>query len=151
MIPAGGECTLDVTKTCEVSVQPGDLLCESAIVATTLRYTGPDVENATVTITGKKNGSVVYNVPLLTAGMELTDPSQNSWTIGGSGDEANRFSIGANMSIVITNDADYEYEEIIHTSCSAVYEAGLPAPLDGKSPNPANVEKGEPVAHLAGG
>jgi hypothetical protein len=37
-----------------------------------------------------------------------------------------------------------ELEELIHTSCSAVYEANLPAPLDGNTPNPPSSEKGDP-------
>ena len=133
--PAGEktECDLQLTKTCQVAPpSSANLLCEEAIAATTLRYTGPDISGATVTFSGKDNGSVTYtNVDLVSGVTELT--GDNGWTIDGSP------KLGSKTTITI-NDV----EEIIHTSCSAVYEANLPAPLDKDTPNPPNSAKGDP-------
>lgn len=65
----------------------------------------------------------------------LTKPGQNGFTIdAGIGEK-----LGSKTTITINGT-----EEIIHTSCSAIYVAGAPAPLDGNTPNPAGAEKGDP-------
>ncbi len=131
------QCHVAVDQSCAVKPQPGDdKLCTSAISATTLRYIGPDMINATVEFVGKASGSVLYNGVDLESGVTiLTQPSQNGYTV----DAGNHQNIGSKLQIFING-----VEEIVHTSCSAVYVAGQPAPLDGNSPNPANSEKGDP-------
>ena len=140
MVAGTPSCDLKVSKSCSVDVQPGDLLCESAIAATTLRYIGPDIADATVTFAGSSSGSATYsNVALVSGVTILTDPSENDWTIDGSP------KLGSKTTIVITdNTAGTSFTEIIHTSCSAVYEAGFPAPLDSNTPVPPDSDKGDP-------
>ncbi len=127
-------CAIELDKTCSVAPDTSaSLLCESAIAATTLRYTGPSISDATVTFEGKKNGGVTYSGVDLVSGTVLTMASQNGFTIDG-GDQ-----LGSKTTITINGEV-----EIIHTSCSAIYAAGSPAPLDGGTPNPPNSDKGDP-------
>lgn len=131
------ECEISIDKTCSViESSTDDKLCTEAISATTLRYTGPNLNNATVIFEGKDSGKAVYAKVNLESGVTiLTKPSQNEYTIdAGAGNK-----LGSKTTITI-NGA----EEIIHTSCSAIYVAGQPAPLDGNTPNPKNSEKGDP-------
>ena len=125
-------CNVAVDKTCMVEPSMGDdLLCTSKIASTTLRYTGPDMENAHVTFVGKNGGYAEYfGVKLVSGETVLT--SQNGYTIDSS-------ALGSRTTIIING-----VEEIIHTSCSAVYRAGHPAPLDANTPNPSNSSKGDP-------
>ena len=53
-------CDIMVDKTCLVAPPAnGELLCTDSIAATTLRYTGPTILNATVTFAGKDHGLAV--------------------------------------------------------------------------------------------
>jgi hypothetical protein len=129
-------CSLSLTQQCAIVDVPAsdNLLCEAKIKATTLRYTGPSILGATVVFEGKNGGSATYtNVDLISGVTILTSPSQNGYTIDGNSD------LGSKTNITINNVL-----EIIHTSCSAVYYAGRPAPLDGNTPNPVNSDKGDP-------
>ena len=132
-------CTLDVDQRCApVAVPSDDLLCQAAIKATTLRYTGPTLLGATVSLSGKKGGSVQYdNVDLISGVTVLTRQGQNGYTIDASAEGGDM--LGSKTEIRINGAL-----EIIHTSCSAVYVANQPAPLDGNTPNPANSDKGDP-------
>ena len=123
LVCEAAQCELSVHKTCEVVLPPsGDLACDAKIAATTLRYTGPSVSGATVVFTGKaKNtGSVTYENVDLTAGVILSAASQNDLTI-----DARPSDLGSKLSIAING-----HVEVIHTSCSAPYVAGKPAPLN---------------------
>ena len=131
------QCDISVNQTCSVVPQASDdKLCTESISATTLLYTGPNKQNATVVFQGKDGGSVTYSgVDLVSNVTILTKPSQNGYTVdAGIGQK-----LGSATTITIDGKA-----EIIHTSCSAVYVAGVPAPLDSKTPYPANSEKGDP-------
>lgn len=131
------QCDLSVNQTCSVAPQASDdKLCTASISATTLLYTGPNKQNATVVFQGKDGGSVTYSgVDLVSNVTVLTKPSQNGYTVdAGIGQK-----LGSATTITIDGKA-----EIIHTSCSAVYVAGVPAPLDGNTPHPANSAKGDP-------
>jgi hypothetical protein len=131
------QCDISVNQTCAVKPQASDdKLCTASISATTLLYTGPNKQNATVVFQGKDGGSVTYSgVDLVSNVTILTKPSQNGYTVdAGIGQK-----LGSATTITIDGKA-----EIIHTSCSAVYVAGVPAPLDGNTPYPANSEKGDP-------
>ena len=131
------ECSLVVDQKCMVKEPASDdKLCTDAISATTLRYTGPNLSAATVVFKGKDSGQVIYNNVNLVSGVTiLTRPGQNGFTIdAGIGEK-----LGSKTTITINGT-----EEIIHTSCSAIYVAGAPAPLDGNTPNPAGAEKGDP-------
>ena len=132
-------CTLDVDQRCAPVAMPSDeLLCQAAIKATTLRYTGPTLLGATVSFSGKKGGGVQYdNVDLISGVTVLTQQGQNGYTIDASADGGDQ--LGSKTEIRINGEL-----EIIHTSCSAVYVANQPAPLDGNTPNPANSDKGDP-------
>ncbi|MDX1694985.1 MAG: hypothetical protein R3208_14560 [Ketobacteraceae bacterium] len=130
-------CEVVVDQKCMVKAPTiEDKLCTDAISATTLRYIGPNKTNATVAFEGKDSGQVVYSGVDLASGVTiLTKPSQNGFTIdAGMGEK-----LGSKTTITING-----VEEIIHTSCSAIYVAGAPAPLDGNTPNPDNAEKGDP-------
>lgn len=130
-------CDLTVDQTCSVKIQSSDnKLCTDAISATTLRYTGPDLQNATVVFTGKDSGSITYNnVDLVSNFTILTSSSENGYTVdAGLGNK-----LGSKTTISINGK-----EEIIHTSCSAIYVAGAAAPLDGNTPYPSGSEKGDP-------
>ena len=132
------KCKLSVDQTCSVKTQASsDKLCTDKISATTLRYTGPNKSNATVTF-ANKNGGIIESysgVNLESNVTILTKPSTKGYTID--------LGVGAQLdaqTMIKINGV----EEIIHTSCSAVYYAGQPAPLDSKTPNPANSSKGDP-------
>ncbi len=130
-------CEVSVDKTCSVKVQSSvDKLCTDAISATTLRYTGPSQTNATISFVGKDSGAVTYsNVDLESNVTILTKLGQNGYTL----DAGIGGKLGSKTTITINGN-----EEIIHTSCSAIYVAGQPAPLDGNTPNPPNSSKGDP-------
>ncbi len=131
------QCDLSVNQTCSVKPQASDdKLCTESISATTLLYTGPTKQNATVVFQGKDGGSVTYSgVDLVSNVTLLTKPSQNGYTVDAG--------IGQKLGSATTITIDGK-QEIIHTSCSAVYVAGVPAPLDSKTPYPVNSEKGDP-------
>ncbi|WP_371375149.1 hypothetical protein [Thalassotalea aquiviva] len=134
------KCSLSLNSQCAiVEVPPSDdLLCQARIQATTLRYTGPSISGATVTIAGKDGGSETYsNVDLISGVTSLTSANQNNYTIDST--TTGNDSLGSQTFITING-----VEEIIHTSCSAVYVAGQPAPLDSNTPNPPNSDKGDP-------
>jgi hypothetical protein len=123
-----GTCDLAVTKTCKVTPPAnGSLKCESAIAATTLRYIGPGIENATVRFVGKNAGDETYTGVDLTPGTVLENA--DGWTVDGRFGKSR--GLGAKTSIFING----VLQEVIHTSCSQPYIAGQPAPLDGSSPN----------------
>lgn len=133
------ECVITVAKTCEVVPPPasGSLLCQDKITATTLRYIGPDRQNVTVTFEGDRRGTATYaNVDLVSGVTVLAGP--NGFTVDARLDGGT--DLGSKTRIFVGGIL----EEIIHTSCSAIYEAGQPAPLDGSTPNPANSSKGDP-------
>ncbi len=133
-------CAIDVDATCLVEdTGTSGGMCTAAISATTLRYTGPSIANATVTFQGKDGGSATYTgVNLEQNVTQLTMPAQNGYTVdAGAGTK-----LGSATTITINGKV-----EIIHTSCSTIYEAGKPAPLDAKTPNYPNVQKGDPSAN----
>ena len=128
-------CEIEVDKTCAIPPKPGDdMLCTAPIAATTLRYTGPSIDNATVVLEGMKNGVAEYvGVDLISGTTILTMAGQNGFTID-AGD-----MLGAKTTITINGEV-----EKIHTSCSELYLAGAPAPLDGSTPNPPGAASGDP-------
>lgn len=132
------QCKLSVDQTCSVKTQASsEKLCTDKISATTLRYTGPNMSNATVTF-ANKNGGVIESysgVNLENNVTILTKPGKNGYTID--------LGMGAQLDAqtIITINGK---KEIIHTSCSAVYYAGQPAPLDANTPYPVNSAKGDP-------
>lgn len=134
-------CNILVDKTCSVDAPPADdMLCTSAIRSTTLRYTGPDRGNVKVTFEGSAGGLSIYAGIDLVNGLILTQssPDGDAWTV--DGETTGDGNLGSKFSIYIDN----ELLEVIHTSCSALYFAGAPAPLDTNSPSPSNSEKGDP-------
>ena len=131
------ECAVAVDQTCVVTPKAGDdMLCTDSISATTLRYTGPNRAGATVSFSGKDGGAVTYSgVDLESNVTILTKPNQNGYTL----DAGIGGKLGSKTTITVNG-----MQEIIHTSCSAIYSAGQPAPLDSNTPNPPNSSKGDP-------
>lgn len=120
-------CALEVRKYCFVPPPPlsGDLECEAKIAATRLLYTGPDSPNATVVFEGKSDAIARYSVDLVSD--ETVLAAQNGFTI-----DARPGDLGSKMTVSING-----VEEVIHTSCSAPYIAGMPAPLDKPKGDPS--------------
>jgi hypothetical protein len=118
--PPVPECDLELDKKCHVETPPvsGDLECEAKIAASVLEYTGPGTPSE-VTVTGKdKNSEVVSSFDAATGILTV---------------DARPGDLGAKMTI--TTDG---VEEVIHTSCSAPYVAGQPAPLDNPKGDPSD-------------
>jgi hypothetical protein len=125
---------------CEFKFVPGaaPTVCTTKVQAMKLKYTGTE-PLTNVEFDPDKGASVTYFT--VNPGDTLTMPAQNDWTIDAtvSGEE----ELGAKTQILVNN----VLTEIIHTSCSAPFAAGAPAPLDGGSPgvvgNP-DPDKGDP-------
>lgn len=129
--PPGGECSLDVTKTCLVPASTDDLLCTDKIAATLLQYIGPNIESmVTVEFKGDRHGQATYELEELLNGTIL---QMGDWTIDARPDD-----LGSKTTVTIGG----EVQEVIHTSCSAIYVAGEPAPLDARTGE--GVTKGDP-------
>jgi hypothetical protein len=133
-------CDIQLDQRCSVKTEnQNGGQCTSAISATTLKYIGPDIRNARVAINGKDGGAAVYEgIDLQNQVTVLTRPSQNGYSV----DAGIGKKLGAQTTITINGKV-----EIIHTSCSAIYVAGQPAPLDAKTPNYPGVQKGDPSAN----
>ena len=126
-------------KKCLVEVPPVGLECEEKVQAMLLRYTGPDMFNVDVAFDPDKSPTVEYLGVDLISGVTILNV-ENGFTIDAKPDEE---ELGAKTKILI----DGVLTEIIHTSCSAPFAAGAPAPLDGGSPGvPGNPDpdKGDP-------
>ena len=110
--PPLAECDLDLDKKCRVETPPvsGDLECEAKIAASVLEYTGSGTPSE-VTVTGKDKKSQVVSSFDAATGILTVD--------------ARPGDLGSKMTITTDGVA-----EVIHTSCSAPYVAGQPAPLD---------------------
>jgi hypothetical protein len=121
----GGE-SKDGGPLCPLAPPPngGDLtVCTTKVIGMTLEYIGPAIGgSSTVVFEFKKNGMVVFNGVNLGPGTVLT--------VASADDGENDF--GAKTSILINGT-----EEVIHTSCSATFEAGEPAPLDDPKGDPS--------------
>lgn len=117
--PPPPQCDLTLDKQCRVEVPPvsTNLDCEAKIAASVLQYTGSGTPS-NVTVTGKdKKSEVVSNFDSATGILSVN-------AIPGD--------LGAKMTI--TTDG---VVEVIHTSCSAPYVAGQPAPLDSPKGDPS--------------
>lgn len=120
-------CEISVDKTCLVQAPATGGECSAKIAATTLRYTGPSMNNATVSFDPKSGGTKTYsNVDLVSGETVLTTGQYSIDNRPGD--------LGAKLKIYING-----VSEEIHTSCSTPYVAGAPAPLN----NP----KGAPSAN----
>jgi len=119
--PPPPECDLELDKSCRVETPPvsGDLECEAKIAATVLEYTGGGTPGEVI-VEGKNNKAQVIS---------SFDDATGILTV-----DARPEDLGSKMTITTDGVA-----EVIHTSCSTPYVAGLPAPLD----NP----KGDPSAN----
>ncbi|MHC4694935.1 MAG: DUF7467 domain-containing protein, partial [Planctomycetota bacterium] len=135
----GGDPACEDTDTATVTVEePPTPPCTTKVQAMLLRYTGT-TPLTNVEFDPDKGASVTYAT--VNPGDTLSMPAQNDWTIDAtvSGEE----ELGAKTKIRVSG----VLTEIIHTSCSAPFAAGAPAPLDGGSPGvPGNPDpdKGDP-------
>ncbi len=123
------QCEAGASETItQAEVQPGPDVCENMIQAMLLKYTGPDIMGATVTIVADKFRCrpVVYTGVDLTSGLVLSSPSENGWTIDATvHTKHGTDGLGAKTKIYI-NCAG----ETIHTSCSTPFARQAPAPLN---------------------
>ncbi len=118
---------------CELVFTPGSTgstNCTARITATLLRYTGPDRGVVTVKFQGKDGGLATYSNVNLTTGTIL---QTGDWTVS---------AIPGNLGTVMSIYINGVLHEAHHTSCSAPYVVGNPAPLDASSPG--NPPKGTP-------
>ncbi len=125
--------------------------CTTKVQAMLLRYTGPDIANATVVIKADKFPChpVVYCGVNLTTGMVLKKPSENGWTIDATvhnwcnwWSRHKQTDLGAKTKIcIITPNSsgcyDWECDEI-HTSCSTPFVRQAPAPLNDPLGDPSS-------------
>ena len=127
------QCSIEVLGTCVVEMPPTKPACDAKIAATTFKYTGPDLYNATVEFVGKNEGYASYTTDLISGVTILTSAGQNGYTI-----DARPTDLGSKLSVYINGE-----EEIIHTSCSVPYTVGLPPPLNPpKSKDHCDTKKG---------
>ena len=106
--------------------------CTEGIKALLLKYTGPEILDATVVFSAKffDGNPVIYSGVDLVDGVVLTSPMEDGWTINGAG-HSKRW-LGPKVTISING-----ISEEIHTSCSVPLAAGLPAPLNNPSGDPS--------------
>ena len=106
--------------------------CTSKIKALLLEYTGPAVAGACVSIVADKawNTPVVYSDINLTAGMILSSPTENGFSV--DAEAHNCTDLGSKISILINSS-----EEVIHTSCSTPLVRGEAAPLNDPKGDPS--------------
>ncbi len=123
------QCEAGASETItQAEIPPGPDVCENMIQAMLLKYTGPDITNATITIVADKFKCrpIVYSGVDLTAGTVLSKPSENGWTIDATvHTKHGTDGLGAKTTIYI-NCAG----ETIHTSCSTPFARQAPAPLN---------------------
>jgi hypothetical protein len=135
----GGMTCAEVEASAEITEEeppPPAALCTRSIRGTVLEYIGPTIPGpVTVEFEAKEFASevVVHTIAGdLNPGDVLTLPSENEMTIDAAahGEE----KLGAQTRTrIITDGGNSVVHETIHTSCSALYERGQPAPLDGES------------------
>ena len=108
-------------------------VCETKIQAMLLKYTGPDIPGATITIVADSFTSkpVAYTGIDLTSGTILSSPLENGYTIDASAH--NERDLGSKTTIYV-NDG----EEILHTSCSTPFTRQAPAPLNEPKGDPSD-------------
>ncbi|MFC1879553.1 SdrD B-like domain-containing protein [Chloroflexota bacterium] len=101
--------------------------CTSKVVATTLLYTGPSIPLATVEFYAHPSkAALTYEDVELVSGVTILQmDEQNGFTIDGRVAGVKAEDLGASLTITING-----VSEEIHTSCSAPYEIGMPAPLN---------------------
>lgn len=120
-------CSVDVLGSCSVMVPPEKPACDAKIAATTLKYTGPTLLDATVILQGKHGGYATYTTDLISGETILTSVDENGYTIDGRG--GYKGDLGSKLKVYINGVG-----EVIHTSCSVPYVVGEAAPLnDGSS------------------
>ena len=100
-------------------------ICTKKIAAALLKYTGPDIPNATVKLVAKSfdDDEVIYTGVDLTDGVTLSLPDENGFTIDGTAHGES--SLGSKLTIYINGVA-----EKLHTSCSVPFATNAPAPLN---------------------
>jgi len=106
--------------------------CTTKVQAMLLRYTGPDIFDATIEIVADKikNTPVVYTGVDLTPGLILSSPQENGFTIDATAH--GQRELGAKTKIYING-----VEEKLHTSCSTPFVSDAPAPLDKPKGDPS--------------
>jgi len=145
----GGQVCSEGTDSATITVvEPPEepQVCTKKIAAMLLRYTGPDIPNATVKFVAKAFGGdpVIYSGVNLTNGTVLSSPYENGFTIDGTAHGES--SLGSKVSIYINGVL-----EKIHTSCSVPFASNQPAPLNdpagAPSPNWFVVDFTEKMKH----
>ena len=132
----GGNACVEASAGATITVEepPEEpTVCTKKIAATLLRYDGPTILGATVTLKAKSFYSepVVYGpVDLISGVTVLSKPAENGYTIDGTAH--GETDLGSKLTIWINGVA-----EVIHTSCSVPYASDAPAPLDNPTGDPS--------------
>ncbi|MEA1988319.1 MAG: hypothetical protein U9N57_03790, partial [Pseudomonadota bacterium] len=121
--PAGTSCKIDVLGTCTVQTPPVEPACDAKIAASTFKYTGPTLYDATVEFIGKHGGYASYTTDLISGETILTSEDEYGYTVAGLDDS--KGDLGAKMNVYINGQG-----EEIHTSCSVPFVVGQPAPIN---------------------
>jgi hypothetical protein len=124
---AEAEASAEIT---EEEPPPPGALCTNKIEGTILKYIGPFIPGpVTVEFEAKEFDLEVVSY-VIPGGLNpddvLTSPAESGMTINAP--DHGKDQLGTRTRIRING-----VQETIHTSCSSLYERGLPAPLDGES------------------
>ena len=133
---AGLVCTPGTDSTeVRVATPPEEAkTCTRRLTSLLLQYTGPDVHDAEVELVAKSfaHDPVVYSGIDLTAGMILSLPSENGFTIDGAAHGAAK--LGGWTKIRINGE-----EEVVRTNCSLPISVNQPARLNTPMALPSNL------------
>ncbi len=132
----GGECPdVDDTVTVTVETPPEVTECDGRVSSFLMQYIGPDVPGpVTVEVAGDKfrNDPAVYDFPAgLVSGTVISGLGENGNTVDSTAHGQSQ--LGAKSYLTINGE-----EEVIHTSCSVPFVAGMPAPLDDPKGDPSS-------------
>ncbi|MDH3587824.1 MAG: hypothetical protein OEQ74_00325 [Gammaproteobacteria bacterium] len=124
------DCKLTLDKTClVVSTSTDDLACSDKISAARFRYIGPTFDGISqIDIFGTSGAVASYSAELVTNETVFAD--QNGYSIDAT--LSGESDLGSKTTISING-----VEEVLHTSCSAPFVAGAPAPLDDPKGDPS--------------
>ncbi len=130
-LPGEDSATITVA---EPPIEP--TVCSKKLAAILLRYTGPDITDATITFDGfHVDDDVVYGPLDLTTGTVLSLPSENGFTIDGT--THGETSLGPKLTVTIMAPGQACIVEVIHTSCSMPLSTDAPAPLENPAGDPS--------------
>ena len=134
-------CALAVQlEGCVIKPPPPVSACTGGAIALTLMYSGPSIAGPTTVQIIGGSSSVSYNLPGLSNGDILSNPSENGFSIDATAH--NQTKLGSQTRVIING-----VTEILHTSCSCpIPDYNLkvcnPICLDASSPDNTTGSKG---------